>query len=57
MVVAIKYSNIVISGQDSLVGKALDTGRKVLDSILYSTTKGVQRERLIISPCETIKIC
>jgi hypothetical protein len=45
-------------GQDSLVGKALDcTDRKVLGSILASTTKGAQHERLVVSPCEIIKIC
>jgi hypothetical protein len=33
------------------------TGRKVLGSILASTTKGAQHERLLISPCEIIKIC
>jgi hypothetical protein len=46
--------------QDSLVGKALDSQAdriKVLGSILASTTKGAQHERLIVSPCEIIKIC
>jgi hypothetical protein len=33
------------------------TGRKVLSSTLASTAKGAQLERLIVSPCEIIKIC
>jgi hypothetical protein len=37
--------------------KRWTTGRKVLGSILASTTKGAQHERLIVSPCEIIKIC
>jgi hypothetical protein len=32
-------------------------GRKVLGSILASATKGAQLERLIVIPCEIIKIC
>jgi hypothetical protein len=44
-------------GQDSLVDKRWTKGRKVLGSILALTTKGVQHERLIVSPCEILKIC
>jgi hypothetical protein len=48
-----------VGRQDSLVGIALDSQaeRYSQGSILASTTKGAQLERLIISPCEIIKIC
>jgi hypothetical protein len=55
------HSSIAIratkTGQDSLLDKALDYRLKGTGFILASTTKCAQHERLIVSPCEMIKIC
>jgi hypothetical protein len=47
----------LLAGRIVTLVKCLTTGRKVLGSILASTSKGAQLEPLTFSPCEIIKIC